>query len=108
MVGAKTIPTLDGLRSERQEILRIAAAHGASNVRVIGSVARGDAIPESDFDLLVDFDKENIGGFAYFGRIEDLRRSLEELLGRSVDVVDSGGLDTPRIRDRILGEAVPL
>ena len=48
-------PTLDDLRQLRDEILRIAEQYGASNVRVFGSVARGDARPDSDVDLLVDF-----------------------------------------------------
>ena len=108
MVQARTAPTLADLRAKREEILRVATAHGASNVRVIGSVARGDTIPTSDFDFLMDFDKNNIGGFAYFGRIEELRLALEDILGRSVDIVDAGGLNTPRIRDRMLAEAVPL
>jgi hypothetical protein len=51
----KTAPTLDSLRQHRDDILRLAAKYGASNVRVFGSVARGDATPESDVDLLVTF-----------------------------------------------------
>jgi len=100
---------MEDLRMQRDEILRIAEAHGASNVRVIGSVARGDAIPESDIDLLVDFDRA-VSGFEFFGRWEDLRRALEGLLGRPVDVIESGGLkySRERVRSRILGEAVPL
>ncbi len=66
--ASKTIPTLADLRGHRQEILRIAAKHGARNVRVFGSVARGEAHPESDVDLLVEWDLDRItawgGGWA--------------------------------------------
>jgi predicted nucleotidyltransferase len=77
--------SLEELRARRDEILQIAAAHGARNVRVFGSVARGQARPESDVDFLVDIDTER-QGFAFFGQIEDLRRALEQLLGCSVDI----------------------
>ena len=108
MTRALNTPAITDLRDVRDAILRIAADHGASNIRVIGSVARGDAIPESDFDFLVDFD-HNARGFAYFGRMDELRITLEQLLGRHVDIVDSGGLkQNARIRERILQEAVPL
>ncbi len=96
MTQTRTIPTLTELRARRDEVLRIAAAHGASNVRVIGSVARGDAIPESDFDLLVDFDRE-ARGFAYFGRMGDLQRALAELFGRPVDIVVYGHTHIPLV-----------
>jgi hypothetical protein len=98
-------PTLEHLRAMRDEILRIAEQNGAANVRVFGSVARGDAIESSDLDILVDV-VSDVRGFAYFGLLEDLRRDLEALLGRKVDIVDSAALK--RTRDRILGEAVPL
>lgn len=97
--------TIETLRARRDEILRIAAAHGASNVRVFGSVARGEADSRSDVDVLVDVSTES-GGFAYFGRLEDLRRALTDLLGRDVDVVDSEALR--QMRERVLHEAVPL
>jgi predicted nucleotidyltransferase len=98
-------PTLDDLRGRREEILRIVTAHGASNVRVFGSVARGEAQPDSDIDLLVDI-VADAKGFAYFGLIEDLRHALAEALGSDVDIVDSAALR--RMRERILREAVPL
>jgi predicted nucleotidyltransferase len=89
------------LHSRRGEILRVAAAHGASNVRVFGSIARGTARSGSDVDLLVDFEPgrtlvDHVG----------LWRDLESLLGRSVDVVSAGGL-TDR-DDDIRAEAVAL
>jgi predicted nucleotidyltransferase len=98
-------PRLDDLRTRREEILRIAAAHGASNVRVFGSVARGDAAADSDVDLLVDLEAPP-HGFAYFGAMDDLRQDLSNLLGREVDVVDSAALRS--MRERVLREAVPL
>jgi predicted nucleotidyltransferase len=79
--------TLDDLRARRDEILRVAAAHDASNVRVFGSVARGEAGPGSDVDFLVDI-TTNRRGFEYFGLLEDLRRALEDLLGCPVDVAE--------------------
>jgi predicted nucleotidyltransferase len=78
-------PTLDELRAHRDDILRIAAAHDASNVRVFGSVARGDAQPDSDIDFMVELHTDK-KGFAYFGLLQDLEDALQELLGRPVDV----------------------
>ncbi len=105
MVQAKGELDLAGLRERRHEILRIARAHGASNVRVFGSVARGEALPGSDVDLLVDFDAP-AHGFAYFGQLEELQHALAALLGHHVDILDSAALRT--MRERVLGEAVPL
>ncbi len=70
------------LRDRRDEIVEVAARHGARNVRVIGSVARGEDTAESDVDLLVDLDP-GVGLFA----IGALELELEEILGRKVDVV---------------------
>jgi predicted nucleotidyltransferase len=85
MAVRSTVPTLEALRGRRREILRIAAAHDASNVRVFGSVARGDADAASDIDFLVDVvtDKR---GFEYFALLDDLEQALEDLLGFRVDV----------------------
>jgi uncharacterized protein len=90
------------LRQKRNEILEIASRHGASDVRVFGSVARGAAGTESDIDLLVRPGAKTSPWFPA-GLILD----LEELLGRKVDVATEGGLHW-YIRDRILAEAVPL
>ena len=97
--------TLAEARLRRDEILRLAAAHDAGNVRIFGSVARGTADAGSDVDFLVDI-VTDAKGFAYFGLLGDLRRSLISALGCDVDVVDSAGLDRPR--DPIPREAVPL
>ena len=98
-------PTIADLRTKRDEILRIAASHDAQNVRVFGSIARGDAIASSDVNILVDI-VTDVDGFEYFGLVEDLRRDLEVLLGRDVHIVDSSALSSRR--DRVLSEAVPL
>jgi uncharacterized protein len=90
------------LRERRDEILRIAARHGAHNVRVFGSVARGEAGPESDIDLLVDIGSRTSSWFP-IGLIDD----LEQLLGRKVDVLTDGGV-SPYLREQIYREAVPL
>ena len=98
-------PTLDELRTRREAITRVAAAHGADNVRVFGSVARGESAPDSDVDLLVDV-VADAHGFAYFGILEDLRRALTDVLGWDVDVVDSAALRS--MKDQVLREVVPL
>ncbi len=82
--------------------MRIAARHGAHNVRVFGSVVRGEARPDSDIDFLVDMDPGrtllDMGG---------MLMELRETLGCEVDVVTERGLK-PRIRERIIKEASPL
>jgi predicted nucleotidyltransferase len=90
------------LKSKREEILQIAARHGAYNVRVFGSVARGDARPDSDVDFLVDAGPDTTPFFPG-GLIVD----LEDLLGRRVEVATERGL-RERIRDSVISEAVPL
>ena len=80
----------------------IAARHGARNVRVFGSVARGEAGPDSDIDLLVDAGPTTSSWFPA-GLILD----LAQFLGRPVDVVTEKGLN-PLLRDRVLKEAIPL
>jgi uncharacterized protein len=90
------------LIEKREEILRIAARHGARNVRVFGSVVRGEADEASDIDLLVSFDPQ-ISLLQHAALIRELR----EFLGCPVDVVDDEGL-RPRMRDRVLSEATPL
>lgn len=90
------------LGAKRDEIKRIAARHGASNIRVFGSVARGDAGPESDIDLLIDVGPDTSSWFPA-GLILD----LEALLGRRVEVVTESALH-PYIREHVLREAVQL
>ena len=90
------------LQVKRDDVLRIAASHGARNLRVFGSVARGDSDEDSDLDLLVDMEAGrsllDMGG---------LLMELQDMLGCKVDVVSEKGL-SPRIRERVLNEAVPL
>jgi predicted nucleotidyltransferase len=92
----------DLLKEKRQEIIQLAARHGATNVRIFGSVARGEADAASDLDVLVDLEPGrsllDLGG---------LLMDLQQLLGREVDVVTAKGLRA-RIRERVLSEAVPL
>jgi predicted nucleotidyltransferase len=92
----------DLLKSRREEILRIAAKHGARNVRVFGSVARGEADSQSDIDLLVEFKR----GTTLLGHAA-LVQELEDLLGVKVDVVSERGL-RDRVRERVLREAVAI
>jgi predicted nucleotidyltransferase len=90
------------IEQKRADILRLAASHGAVNVRVFGSAARGDVGPDSDYDLLVDTGPVRTPFFPG-GLVAD----LEELLGRRVDVVTEQALHA-HIRDRVLEESVPL
>ena len=93
---------VDVVRSKREQILRLARRHGVTGVRVFGSMARGDAGPQSDVDLLIEVGADPSawfpGGFV---------AELEELLGCRVQVVTERGLDA-LLRDRVLKEAVPL
>lgn len=90
------------LRLQREAILHTATKYGAFNVRVFGSVARGDARVDSDIDLLVELEPGrsllDLGG---------LLMDLQALLRCKVDVVTENSL-RPRVRERVLQEAVPL
>ncbi len=99
---ATTCASVTTLRSRRAEILEIARKHGARNVRIFGSVARGDAGPESDVDILVELEPGR-------GLLDHaaLMLDLSDLLGCKVDVVSDRALHW-YIRDRVLAEAVPL
>jgi predicted nucleotidyltransferase len=94
--------TLEALRGEmRAEILRVAEVHGARNIRVFGSVVRGDNRADSDVDLLVEFEE----GKTLFDLI-GLKLDLQNLLGATVDVVTPNSLRY--IRDHVLAEALPI
>lgn len=101
MVRGANRLTLEDLRARREEILRIAATRGAHNIRVFGSVARGQARPDSDVDFLVDMDA---------GRtvldLSELILDLQEALDREVDVVE---IRHPSpLAEKIRRGAVPL
>jgi hypothetical protein len=91
---------LDTLREKRSQILEIAARHGAFNVRVFGSVVRGEETPDSDIDFLIDYDLEKTTPWFPGGLLMD----LQDLLGRKVDVVTEQGISS-LIRERVLSEA---
>lgn len=100
--GVLDMTTEQLVKSKREEILRVAAQHGARNVRLFGSVARGEADEASDVDFLVEMEPGrsllDLGG---------LQVEFESLLGRRVDVVTVHGLKA-RIRNSVLTEAVPV
>jgi predicted nucleotidyltransferase len=93
---------LEEVRQRRDEIVQVANRRGARNLRVFGSVARGESGPRSDVDFLVSFDDNrtllDVAGFEL---------DLEDLLKCDVDVLEEGGL-SPYMEDRIMAEAVPL
>ncbi len=90
------------LQSRREEILRITEQYGARNVRVFGSRARGEARPDSDFDILV-----TVGEHASLLDIIAIKQDLEDLLGSIVHVVTEDAI-SPYIREEVLKEAVAL
>jgi uncharacterized protein len=96
-------PAMDLLREHRAEILAAAAAAGASNVRIFGSVARGEQTRQSDVDLLVDFPAKEDGLFPLL-RLAD---EVEAIVGRPVDVA-AVEVMAPQVRERALAEAIPL
>ena len=90
------------LQARRVDILQIAARHGARTVRIFGSVARGEAGPGSDVDVLV-----NLNPGRSLLDIVAIKQDLEDLLGRKVDVVTEAAI-SPYIREHVLEEAVEL
>lgn len=94
--------SLNNIMDRRGEILQLAAKHGATNVRVFGSVVRGQAGEGSDVDVLVRLDDDR----SLLDHIA-LMQDLEDLLGCHVDVVEDRALHR-LIRDRVLSEAVQL
>jgi predicted nucleotidyltransferase len=100
--SGRPVPSLRAaVEAKREAIHALVARHHGQRVRLFGSVARGEERPDSDIDLLVDFDPES----SLFDLIR-LTRELEELLGLPIDVVSTGGL---KERDQlILAEAVDL
>jgi predicted nucleotidyltransferase len=101
-VNIKIAMKMQLLLEKRNQILRLAASRGMSNVRVFGSFARGTATGKSDVDLLVD-----AGPSRSMLDVIGLWLDLEELLKRKVDLITEGGMH-PRLRETILAEARPL
>jgi predicted nucleotidyltransferase len=93
---------LEQVRRRRAEIERIASRYGAHHIRIFGSVARGEAGPDSDLDILVRFEP----GRSLLDQA-GLQLDLADLFGCKVDVVSEGGI-SPYLKDDILGEAVPI
>jgi predicted nucleotidyltransferase len=94
--------SLQDLRTRKDEILRVAERNGAGNVRVFGSLARGETDAASDVDFLMDIEPEQS-----LLDIVRLKRELRELLGCPVDVAEERNL-RPGMRERVLSEAVLL
>jgi predicted nucleotidyltransferase len=100
---AKNPPSVAAVLAEkREEILRLAARHGARSVRIFGSVARGDGAAARDLDLLVEME----AGRSLLDQVA-FWQDVEELLGFEVDVITERGV-SPYLRERILAEARPL
>jgi len=93
----------DIIGDKREQVIRIAAAHGAYNVRVFGSVARGEATTDSDVDFLVDWNYDAMTSWGSAGLWDD----LQALLGHGVDIVSEKSLHW-YMRERVLAEAVTL
>ncbi len=91
------------LQEKREQIIAIAAKHGATNLRIFGSVARGEADENSDLDLLINYDSNKRSPWFPLRLI----RELETLLNCKVDIVTEQGLKD-RIKERVLKEAIPL
>ena len=94
--------TRDSIRQKRDAILEIAHRYGAHDIRIFGSVARGDAVESSDLDLLVRFDPDR-SLFDMGGLVMDLR----DLLGIKVDIISQGALEG-RFGEIVSKEAIPL
>jgi uncharacterized protein len=90
------------LQQKRRQVLEIAEGHGARNIRLFGSVARGEETESSDLDLLIEMDS----GRGLLDVIA-IKQDLEELLGCKVDVVTEAAI-SPYLRDKVLHEAVSL
>jgi predicted nucleotidyltransferase len=90
------------LRRRRRAVIEAAAHRGASDIRVFGSLARGDDTEGSDLDLLVDL-SDGVGLVA----LSALSREFAEIVGVTADVIPAGSLK-PALRDRVLAEAIPL
>ncbi|MGD9656522.1 MAG: nucleotidyltransferase family protein [Methylocystis sp.] len=96
------MPLLDTLLEKRVDLLRAAERHGASNLRLFGSVARRAETPSSDVDILIDLAEDR--GFAEFLALAE---ELEALIGRKVDLITSRGI-SPYLKPLIDRESLTL
>ncbi len=106
-VGVLVIDLAKLIAEKKDAIKSVCAKHGACDVRVFGSVARGDFDDKSDVDILIKLDSSNMEGMTYFRVLEEIHEELEALLGRPVDVVDEKGLKE-RLKADVLAEAIAL
>jgi len=97
-------PTLELLRQERDRIIAIFQNHGASNVKIFGSVARGEAKPDSDIDFLCDYDIEKITSWFPSGPALE----LEAFLGKKVDIATGMNFQTERILQKVQKDLIEL
>ena len=102
-ISLKIMKLREQLQEKREEILEIAAKHGAFNVRIFGSVARGEETETSDIDFLVDYDLDKITPWFPGGLLMD----LQDLLDYEIDIVTETGL-SHLIKERVMAEAKPL
>ena len=96
------MPISSLLREKRDEILRIATKHGARNLRIFGSFARGEERPDSDIDLLVEMERDRS-----LLDIIAIKHDLEDLIHRKVDVVTVNAI-SPYLREKILETSLSL
>ena len=94
---------MEELRSKKEEIYKIAEKYGVSDIRVFGSVARGEDKKKSDIDFLVKIDYKNYKGFA---RLE-FKYEVEDLLHKKTDIIPEDGINK-FLKDRILNEAITI
>ncbi|MES2678178.1 MAG: nucleotidyltransferase domain-containing protein [Pseudomonadota bacterium] len=100
----KSLTTLESLRARREEIYKIADKYCVSNIRVFGSVARGEDKKNSDIDLLVNIDYKSYG--SGFARIS-FKYEIEKFLHKKTDVISEDGV-SKFLKDRIFNEAVAI
>ena len=91
------VPTLEILRENRDRIIAIFQKHGASNIKIFGSVARGEAAPESDIDFFCDYDIAKITPFFPSGPAVE----LQDFLGKDVDIASKAMFKSPQMAERV-------
>ena len=98
----KVLKTLQEIKSKRKEIYAIADKYGVSNIRVFGSVARGEDKKNSDVDFLIKTEK-----WVSLFEVVDFKREVEEILHKKTDIVSEGGV-SKFLRERIFNEAIAI